>query len=71
MFQVKPVEGKGFGIVATKFIKKGVLILQEDPQIQIEPNHFRNPQSPPESSVLDFDTEPKIFTATKLKYVCL
>ena len=38
MFQVKPVEGKGFGIVATKFIKKGVLILQEDPQIQIEPN---------------------------------
>ena len=40
MFQVKPVEGKGFGIVATKFIKKGVLILQEDPQIEIEPNHF-------------------------------
>ena len=38
MFQVKPVEGKGFGIVATKCIKKGVLILQEDPQIQIEPN---------------------------------
>ena len=38
MFQVKPVEGKGFGIVATKFIKKGILILQEDPQIQIEPN---------------------------------
>ena len=38
MFQVRPVEGKGFGIVATKFIKKGVLILQEDPQIQIEPN---------------------------------
>ena len=38
MFQVNPVEGKGFGIVATKFIKKGVLILQEDPQIQIEPN---------------------------------
>ena len=42
MFQVKPVEGKGFGIVATKFIKKGVLILQEDPQIQIEPNDFTN-----------------------------
>jgi hypothetical protein len=40
MFQVKPVEGKGFGIVATKFIKKGVLILQEDPQIQIEPDDF-------------------------------
>jgi hypothetical protein len=38
MFQVKPVEGKGFGIVATEFIKKGVLILQEDPQIQIEPD---------------------------------
>ena len=67
MFQVKPVKGKGFGIVATKFIKKGVLILQEDPQIQIEPNHFRNPESPPENYVLDFDTEPKIFTATKLK----
>ena len=35
-FQVKPIEGKGFGIVATKFIKRGTLILQEEPQIQIE-----------------------------------
>ena len=67
MFRVKRVKGKGFGIVATKFIKKGVLVLQEDPQIQIEPNHFRNPESPPENYVRDFDTEPKIFTATKLK----
>jgi len=33
MFRVTPIEGKGFGIVATKFIKRGTLIFKEEPQI--------------------------------------
>jgi len=33
MFRVTPIEGKGFGVVATKFIKRGTLILKEEPQI--------------------------------------
>ena len=33
MFQVVPIEGKGRGIVASKFIKRGTLILKEVPQM--------------------------------------
>ena len=33
MYEVKRVEGKGFGCIATKDIKKGDLILSENPQI--------------------------------------
>ena len=33
LYQVKEIEGKGRGIFASKFIKKGTLILKEEPQI--------------------------------------
>ena len=36
MYKVLPIEGKGLGVVATKFIKKGTLILNEKPQISLE-----------------------------------
>lgn len=39
MFRVTPIEGKGFGIVATKFIKRGTLIIKEVSQIP----HFERP----------------------------
>jgi len=38
MFRVTPIEGKGFGVVATKFIKRGTLILKEEPQIPHVPH---------------------------------
>ena len=31
--EVRPIEGKGFGIFATKFIKRGTLIFQEEAQM--------------------------------------
>ena len=37
MYRVTPIEGKGFGIVATKFIKRGTLILEEKAQMQPGP----------------------------------
>ena len=36
MYKVLPIEGKGLGAVASKFIKKGTLILNEKPQISLE-----------------------------------
>mgnify|MGYP001479846960 CR=1 FL=1 len=33
MFQVVPIEGKGCGIVASKFIKRGTLIMKEVSQM--------------------------------------
>ena len=33
IFKVVPIEGKGFGVVATKFIKKGDFVLKENPQM--------------------------------------
>jgi len=41
MFRVTPIEGKGLGIIATKFIKRGTLILKEVPQIP----HVERPTS--------------------------
>merc|ERR1711862_837896 len=33
VYQVVPIEGRGLGIVATKFIRRGSLILKEVPQM--------------------------------------
>jgi len=33
MYRVTQIEGKGLGVVATKFIKRGTLILKENPQM--------------------------------------
>ncbi len=35
LFQLKPIEGKGYGLVAAKVIHPGELIIAESPMIQI------------------------------------
>ena len=34
LFQVVPIEGKNIGVIASKFIKGGTLIMKEIPQMQ-------------------------------------
>ena len=33
LYRLIPIEGKGFGIVASTFIKKGTLVLEEEAQM--------------------------------------
>jgi len=42
MYRITPIEGKGLGIVAAKFIKRGTLILKEETQMQ----HVEKPMNP-------------------------
>ena len=35
LYHVKIVEGKGLGMIAAKFIKRGTLILKEEPQMPV------------------------------------
>jgi len=39
MYRIMPIEGKGIGVVATKFIKRGTVIIKEKPQMQ----HVKRP----------------------------
>ena len=42
-YQVVKIEGKGFGCVATKDIKRGTLILREKAQISFKRSEFGTP----------------------------
>ena len=54
MFQVVPIEGKGCGIVASKFIKRGTLILKEVSQMPSIDVPSPNLQMQSDSSMVDY-----------------
>ena len=50
LYHVKIVEGKGLGMIASKFIKRGTLILKEEPQMPAisKPSDSEDPNAEPE-----------------------
>ena len=50
LYHVKIVEGKGLGMIAAKFIKRGTLILKEEPQMPVisKPSDSEDPDVEPE-----------------------
>ena len=49
MYRVTQIEGKGFGVVATKFIKRGTLIFKEKPQMPCVDEPLPHLQMQPDS----------------------
>ena len=50
-YQILPASGKGWGMFASTFIKRGILILKEEPQIPVVyqpflPNSFERNREP-------------------------
>ena len=50
LYHVKIVEGKGLGMIASNFIKRGTLILKEEPQMPVisKPSYSEDPDVEPE-----------------------